>query len=101
MTQDAEDTFFTTVDLGSIPIIIVFTQFDALVEKHRRKLEKKKWDMAHLDENARNAAIADYDQNYRGLIQNKFNLKGTVSYVRVGIPDAEDADDDSEYKDPL
>jgi hypothetical protein len=38
LTQDAEDIFFTIVDLGPVSIINVFTQFDALVDKHRRKL---------------------------------------------------------------
>ena len=88
--------FFKTVDVGDIPIIIVFTQFDCLVEKHRKKLKRENFDVNHIDETARHNAEADYGKNYRGKIEHKFNLKSTVSFVRVGIPDAEEAMDNSE-----
>jgi hypothetical protein len=96
LTHEVEDTFFRTVDVGDIPIIVVFTQFDYLVEKHKKRLRKLNFDPNHLDETARHYAVTDYDENFRRKIEYKFNLKSTVSFVRVGIPDAEDADDDSE-----
>ncbi|KAK4161487.1 hypothetical protein QBC43DRAFT_372232 [Cladorrhinum sp. PSN259] len=98
--QEAELQFFQKADVGNIPVVVVFTQFDKLVDaafmkELLRSMSKGNMqpDLPHLRELAHNAAVAQYEKNYRGQFERTFGRRSRVTITRIGI--RPDEDDDS------
>jgi hypothetical protein len=94
--QTAEKKFFKEMDVGRIPVLTVFTQFDMLEAQHESKL-RKKYRVEHpeaksipneVENMAHFAAVADYDKHYRRALEELIGLNARVGIERVAIPDA-------------
>ncbi|KAI6777697.1 uncharacterized protein J7T54_005477 [Emericellopsis cladophorae] len=87
--ESAEREFFLNVDVGDIPVVVVFTQFDTLVDSHFNKMCKslrsrnQSLDMDQIDKDSMNAAVADYDDNYRGQFESQFGRRLRVAIIRL------------------
>lgn len=96
--QEAELQFFQKADVGNIPVVVVFTQFDKLVDtafmtemNHQIRKGNFQPDIPHMRKQAYHAAVAQYDANYRGQFEKTFGRKNRVTITRIGIrPDDED-----------
>lgn len=93
--QEAELEFFKKADVGSIPVVVVFTQFDKLVEaaffkEMMRGRRGGQLDVDHVQQLAYHAAVAEYDANYRGQFERTFGRRNRVSITRIGIRPEED-----------
>lgn len=94
--ESAEKEFFLNADVGDIPVVVVFTQFDTLVDDHFNQLRRrnrsrgKSVDYDQLEKDAMNAAIADYDTNYRGQFERAFGRRLRVVIIRLSMPQPED-----------
>jgi hypothetical protein len=100
--QTVERTFFTEVDVGNIPVMAVFTQFDTLEKQYYADLDRehrRRYGNASRLENiesmAHAQAIADYDQNYRQALVDIIGPNSGVGIVRVSIPPTYDSDSSS------
>jgi hypothetical protein len=98
LVQPADEIFFRKVNIGQIPILIVFTQFDDLIAKQERRLRKTGIQVTYLESEAEKAAEAEYSKKYRGYLEQEFRLAGKVTFARVGIPGAEDEDYRTNYR---
>ncbi|KAK3984702.1 hypothetical protein QBC44DRAFT_336483 [Cladorrhinum sp. PSN332] len=97
--QEAELQFFQKADVGNIPVVVVFTQFDKLVDAAFIKLLNRSMskgntqlDIPHLRELAHNAAVAQYEKEYRGQFERTFGRRNRVTITRIGIRPDEDDD---------
>ncbi|KAH7253079.1 hypothetical protein NW759_013706 [Fusarium solani] len=96
--ESAEKEFFLNADVGDIPVVVVFTQFDTLVDDHfcqlrrRQRNRGKAVDMDQLERDAMNAAIADYDSNYRGQFEREFGRRLRVAIIRLSMPQPDDGE---------
>lgn len=84
--------FFKKADVGNIPIVVVFTQFDKLVDAafmkelmRQLKCGVTQPDIPYLQELAHHAAVSEYDQNYRGQFERAFGRRHRVTIARIGI----------------
>ncbi|KDQ53281.1 hypothetical protein JAAARDRAFT_197451 [Jaapia argillacea MUCL 33604] len=50
------------LDLGKVPVVVVFTKYDVLVAKHRQKLCQDKVDHAEIDEKCGELAREEFDK---------------------------------------
>ncbi|SCO32855.1 uncharacterized protein FFNC_03125 [Fusarium fujikuroi] len=97
-TESAEKEFFLNADVGDIPVVVVFTQFDTLVDDHfcqlrrRQRNRTKAVDMDQLEKDAMNFAIADYDSNYRGQFEREFGRRLRVAIIQLSMPQPEDGE---------
>lgn len=94
--QRAEEIFFQEVDVGDIPVIAVFTHFDALEEGHEFKLmkqhqrEKPGTILPHdLAERAHAMAVRDYDERERPALEKLIGPHSRVAIRRVSLPPGE------------
>ncbi|KAM5341869.1 hypothetical protein ACJ41O_014900 [Fusarium nematophilum] len=96
--ESAEKEFFLNADVGDIPVVVVFTQFDTLVDDHfcqlrrRQRNRGKAVDMDQLEKDAMNAAIADYDSNYRGQFEREFGRRLRVAIIRLSMPQPDESE---------
>ncbi|KAM0426009.1 hypothetical protein ACHAPT_008638 [Fusarium lateritium] len=96
--ESAEKEFFLNADVGDIPVVVVFTQFDTLVDDHFNQLRRrqrnrgKAVDMDQLEKEAMNAAIADYDSNYRGQFEREFGRRLRVAIIRLSMPQPDEGE---------
>lgn len=94
--RECRKEFFLNADVGDIPVVVVFTQFDTLVDDHfcqlrrRQRNRGKAVDMDQLERDAMNAAIADYDSNYRGQFEREFGRRLRVAIIRLSMPQPDD-----------
>lgn len=95
--QEAELHFFQKADIGNIPVVVVFTQFDKLVDDALINLINEEMkngnfrpDIPRLRKLAYNAAVAKYEKEYRGQFERTFERRNRVAITRIGIrPDDE------------
>jgi hypothetical protein len=72
--------------------VVVFTQFDTLVEKNfmkewkRQKKSNMQLDESYIQQAALNAAVREYDENYRGQFEKKFGRKTRVAITKIALP---------------
>jgi hypothetical protein len=99
--QKSEQHFFGKVDVGKIPVVAVFTQFDVLVSNHfgqKMMVAMKKHpgnlDVKVIQREAEYASIADYDKKYRAELINLIGLTSRVGIERVGFPEGQDDGED-------
>ncbi|KAF4450003.1 hypothetical protein F53441_6787 [Fusarium austroafricanum] len=96
--ESAEKEFFLNADVGDIPVVVVFMQFDTLVDDHfcqlrrRQRNRTRAVDMDQLEKDAMNFAIADYDSNYRGQFEREFGRRLRVAIIRLSMPQPEDGE---------
>ncbi|GAB1318542.1 hypothetical protein MFIFM68171_08752 [Madurella fahalii] len=99
--QEAELEFFQKTDVGNIPVVVVFTQFDKLVdgafinELRRQMNSGVQPDIPHIQKLAYNAAVSEYVENYLGQFERTFGRRNRVITARIGIRPGDDLDGNS------
>ena len=91
--QSSEEKFFKEVKLGEIPVIAVFTHFDAIENSHEFALMKQYQRTnpnavmpADLPQIAHALAVRDYDEIYRPALEELTGRRSKVAFRRVAMP---------------
>jgi GTP-binding protein EngB required for normal cell division len=88
-TQGFAEEFFSNIDkiTGEIPVLIIFTKFDKLVDQHQSIIgrQNQDWPYAKTKQYAEGEALKDFEAKYRRQVISKLkNAKKKVDWEVVG-----------------
>lgn len=89
--QASEERFFRRIDVGKIPVVVVFTQFDRLVQQKRGEVDDKyQYDESITRQQIRELgeaqAIEHYENNLVKPLQRLIGYRSRVLMRRTALP---------------
>ena len=85
-SQDVEREFFEDIDIGQLPIFVIFTQYDKLLKEHEEDISvqpiaKVKQRLAQAEE----PAFKDFENNLEREIMSLAKTKPQIKSCRIAI----------------